>query len=63
MTFTGRYNGHTHKGAAIVELTTKPLIGPLKGYLQIFNGYGESLIDYNWRQTTIGVGLSLNDLL
>ena len=63
MTLSGRYNGHTGKGAAMLELTTKPLLGPLKGYLQVFSGYGETLIDYNWRQTTISVGLSLNDLL
>jgi phospholipase A1/A2 len=63
LTATGRYNAKTHKGAAEIEFSTPPLLGPLKGYLQIFSGYGESLIDYNWRQTTIGVGLTLNDLL
>ncbi len=60
---TGRWNGQKRKGAFELELSTPPLLGPLKGYVQVFSGYGESLIDYNWRQTTIGAGLSLNDIL
>ena len=55
-----RQNFKTGKGA--VQLDWRfPLYRNLKGYLQVFSGYGETLIDYNWRQNVIGIGVSLSD--
>ena len=61
-TVMGRGNLSTGKGAAQFTWATRPLLGPLRGYFQVFTGYGESMIDYNWNQTTIGLGVTVNDL-
>jgi phospholipase A1 len=51
-----RHNFHTHKGATQLGWAF-PLAGPLKGYVHWFSGYGQSLIDYNYFQRTIGAGI------
>lgn len=60
--FKGRQNFDTNYGAAEFGLTF-PLWGKLRGFATAFNGYGESLIDYNYSQTRFGLGISLNNVL
>jgi len=59
----GRGNWNTGKGAVRAGWVTPPLLGPLRGYVQAFSGYGDSMIDYNWNQNIVGIGIALNDVL
>lgn len=40
-----------------------PFTPYLKGYVEVFSGYGQSLIEYNHRTNSAGVGLALSDWL
>jgi phospholipase A1 len=59
-TLIGRSTWDAKRGFAQIDWTF-PLREKLKGYVQFTTGYGESLIDYNHRQDTIGIGVLLTD--
>jgi phospholipase A1/A2 len=52
-----RDGNHNH-GAVQLDYAF-PLSGSLRGHLQWFSGYGESMVDYNHRANYYGVGVSL----
>lgn len=51
-----------NKGA--IELGySYPFAKTKRGYIQLFHGYGESLLDYNHKTTRVGIGIMLNNWL
>jgi phospholipase A1 len=51
----GRRNFSTRHGALQFGWAF-PVKANLKGYMQLFSGYGQSLIDYNYSQKSLGAG-------
>ncbi len=62
LSFKGRENFSKHHGSIELGITF-PLWAKVRGYAQYTNGYGESLIDYNHKQQTIGLGFALSGIL
>jgi phospholipase A1/A2 len=54
----GRYNFRHNKGAIEITATLPGVINSMNLMVQYFDGYGESLIDYNFRQRKFGIGFS-----
>jgi phospholipase A1 len=58
----GRYNWNTGYGGAEMGWSY-PITSHIRFYSQLFSGYGESMIDYNFKQTRFGIGIMLNDIM
>ena len=54
-----RSNFGTHHGAALAGWAF-PFTTNLKGYVQAFSGYGQSLIDYNYKQKSVRAGFTVD---
>ena len=56
---TVRFNGSTDKSGVQIGYTY-PIAGKVGAYVHLFSGYGQSLIDYNYFQRSIGFGFKVS---
>lgn len=56
---TVRYNMSTNKSGVQIGYTY-PIAGKVGAYVQLFSGYGQSLIDYNYFQRSVGFGFKVS---
>lgn len=62
LSLEGHYNWNSGFGNAELGWSY-PINSSVRIYTQLFSGYGESMIDYDFKQTRFGVGLMLNDIM
>jgi phospholipase A1 len=62
--FMLRNNLKSNKNRGAIELGWSfPIHRKVRGYVQWFNGYGESMLDYNNHTNSLGFGIQLSDWL
>jgi phospholipase A1 len=58
MSLLVRHAFQSGRGFAQLDWTSRKLVGAARVYVQATSGFGESLIDYNFRQNTFGIGFA-----
>lgn len=56
-----RHTLNSGRGYVEIAWSSRKLLGPARVYVQATSGYGESMIDYNFKQNTIGIGFAYGD--
>lgn len=59
-----RNNVESHFSRGAEELNFSfPMHGHFRGYIRLFSGYGQTLIEYNHYTNAAGIGVTLNDII